>query len=305
MSINLPVIDLSTAVVGTSGVIFLGNQGLPSDESFAKLRLLNESGCGLSIKTQSEGHSLYVAAGGWMVIDIKPGESGINWSVVYTIPAPPVSSLLSTYYYPGEPVDSVLALGNSPVGGGTTSMGTTLQNVGSPTNTANVIQVSPAGDANNTATLDNMGNLVLGDATNLGSIILNGNLKLNPAIVTVSGQTSGTAQLIQFILGEAKVAIIILSVYKNTSTQLVSIGNAFTGPLTIITPNMHGNIDVMNSVGAVNIDVMNSIAAAGGTINNQSFMAPNSIGFTQNGINKLNLQANSAAASGVIIMIGS
>lgn len=82
----------------------------------------------------------------------------------------------------------------------TNQLSTTLVNTGNPVNTQNIIQVSPAGDVGNTTTLDNMGNLTVGDTTHAGTITLDsaGIVKTNTVqdtsgdgVISVTG-TGGT-----------------------------------------------------------------------------------------------------------------
>lgn len=140
MSIPLPSVNLAGVSVGQSGIVSLNNVGVsaggisanPADiQDAGILHIFNESGSGLLIQFQTAGSAFHLPAGGWVDKIIKAGEQGIQWTVLYNLPNPPVTLLLVTYYYPGEPLPRVPALGNSPIGiGGTvnTSSVSTLSN---------------------------------------------------------------------------------------------------------------------------------------------------------------------------------
>lgn len=132
MSIALPDVDLSTAVVGTSGVIDLSSLGITSDPSLYKrpptLYFFNDSGDGLSLAFQVSQDTLNLPAGAWLPVALQPGENQVTWTVKYVLPNPPVSKLMVTYYAPSEPVPSIVTLGNSPIGGGTVATNQTLSN---------------------------------------------------------------------------------------------------------------------------------------------------------------------------------
>jgi hypothetical protein len=119
MSTILPIISLAAAVVGTTGVIDLKPTGYTSDPGFtnnkATLQLQNESGSGLQITTVKGQESTYIAAGGWKNLLLTPGESAVQYTVIYQLPNPGVTVLLAEFYRPGEPVIPPGTLGNSPV----------------------------------------------------------------------------------------------------------------------------------------------------------------------------------------------
>src|ERR1700737_2048051 len=135
MSSALPTIDVSGGVVGTEYTIDLKASGYTSDPSFyakpARLRIQNESACGFYAYTLIEGHSFYIAAGQWPVIDLTPGESGIRLKINYIIAGNSPFVVLPTFYRPGEVVDDAGTLGNSPTTGAISLMtNTTLSNEG-------------------------------------------------------------------------------------------------------------------------------------------------------------------------------
>lgn len=128
MSIALNTIDLTGASVGKTGTISLPLQGLPNGQ----VLVYNESGCGLSYIVRPSGGNGFIPAGQWTPVAVKAMDQGIDIRVIYTLPNPPVSTVLATYYPENEQVPN-LALGNSPIGiGGTvqTSSVQTLSNEG-------------------------------------------------------------------------------------------------------------------------------------------------------------------------------
>lgn len=168
MSIALPAIDLTGVVVGSTGTISLKNTGYTADPSFTKnqaqLKILNESGAGLQITTRLEGHSIYIPAGAWVMIGLIPGESNVDYVVIYLITNPPVSQLLAIYYAPNEPVDNISTLGNSPVGGAISSGGggiaTQVINDGNPA-TVHVVESTLQSSIASNVTIDNTGGMLL------------------------------------------------------------------------------------------------------------------------------------------------
>lgn len=122
MPIALPSVDLSTATIGSKGSIDLTRVmtrvGPAYENKPAYLRLLNESGCGISISYQDRGgDSFYVIAGDRPLIPIYPGESALLYTVIYVLANPQISMLLAILYQPGETIPDAATLGNSPVGG--------------------------------------------------------------------------------------------------------------------------------------------------------------------------------------------
>jgi hypothetical protein len=157
MSIPLPTVNLANVNVGQSGTISLTNVGVSAGgvsanpagtQGAGNLHIFNESGSGLLISFLTDGSAFYLPAGGWVDKVLRAGEQGIRWTVLYNLPNPPVTLLLVTYYYPGEPLPRVPMLGNSPIGiGGTvsTSSVNTLTNEGNASQTL-VIDIGQTGN---------------------------------------------------------------------------------------------------------------------------------------------------------------
>src|SRR5260221_4980965 len=120
MSFNIPMTSLVGAVVGQTGSIPIPTNAFTpsafSADERSHIRLFNESGCGLLITTQVEQQNINVPAGNWPMIDVSPTEKALLYQVLYVLPGAPVAQLLGTYYVPGEPIDDVGPLGNSPIG---------------------------------------------------------------------------------------------------------------------------------------------------------------------------------------------
>lgn len=129
MSIPLPTVNLTGVSINQSGTVSFQNTGISAGgvsanpvnvKNAGTVLIYNESGSGLLIKFQQSGSGFYLPAGAWQPIPIGAGETGYTWTVIYNLPSPPVTLLLTTYYYPGEPLPPQPTLGNSPIGiGGT------------------------------------------------------------------------------------------------------------------------------------------------------------------------------------------
>lgn len=169
MSSRLPPVDLTGAVVGTQKTIDFTtfvkvsgfNPGIP-----AQVSLLNESGCGVDVQFQASGNTTYLPAGAWGTFPLAQNDGTILITVTYVLPGPPVSVLNAVYYAPGEPVPANYTLGNSPIGGTTSSLGgiaTSIVNDGNPGLT-NIVEATPFGSITSKTLIDNSGNAYF-DAT--------------------------------------------------------------------------------------------------------------------------------------------
>jgi len=144
LSIPLPAISLANLSVGQSGVVSFANIGISAGgvssnpvnvKSAGTILIYNESGSGLLIKFQLSGSGFYLPAGAWQPIQIGAGETGYQWTIIYNLPSPPVTQLLTSYYYPGEPIPPQPTLGNSPIGIGGTVTTSSVQTLSNETNT--------------------------------------------------------------------------------------------------------------------------------------------------------------------------
>lgn len=259
MSFNLPDVDLTGATAGMTGKILLQNMGIsaggisanPSGlNTPATLYFFNESGAGLGMTCKDSGESFNLPAGAWALIPIKPGESEIDYYVKYTLPQPPVNTLMITYYAPGEDVPQTHTLGNSPVNGGTAVSGNTLSN---ESNTAG-FEVIDIGTPGNPKALDIFNDHFLWNVIQSGVLhqVLKGQASGNPLQIGQAGDTTevlggllvdanlhttsqlvvdavpntgavapptgtGTAELYEQTFGPIKLVIVELINYQNTS----------------------------------------------------------------------------------------
>lgn len=185
MSIALTPADLSSAVVGAKGTINLnqvgvGAGGVSANPSLTKnpphVRLSNSSGCGLYISFRDEGHTDHLDAGYARNYAIAPGESAIDWTVEYLMNvAQPVSILTATYYGPGEPIDETGTLGNSPIGGGVSTVNQSVTSDGLAVGTS-VVEATPGGDTVSAVSLLNSGVMQLGSSQRKGLLTVAGAL---------------------------------------------------------------------------------------------------------------------------------
>lgn len=182
MSIAFNPIDLSGFTTGQSGTIdlskIMGGGGIATTPGaqLPTFRLHNDSGCGLAMTMPKSGQSFNLPAGGWQDCQPMPGESAIDFTVVYALPNPPVSSLLVTYFAPGEQVPAMTILGNSPIGGGVaTNNAQFVSNTGFPPGNT-VVFAEPAGDssAEGATNINNQGQMTLGDSLYNGAATLLG-----------------------------------------------------------------------------------------------------------------------------------
>lgn len=127
--------------------------------------------------------------------------------------------------------------------------------------------------------------------------------------VVANGQTSGTATLYQVLQGVVKKFIIIFSNYKNTASQYLTLPTAFTKYSWFNIGNTGAGHIVFRSGGSggstVNCDLITSFSSAGGTIASpQSFTCNYSVGMIEGGFDTVELQTNSSAANGLMIVEG-
>lgn len=157
MSIPLPTINLANVSINQTGTVSFANAGISAGgvsanptniKNAGTIVIYNESGTGLLIVFHDSNSGFYLPAGGWQAIPIRGGETGYTWTAIYNLPNPPVTLLLTTYYYPGEPIPAQPTLGNSPIGiGGNvqTSSVQTLSNEGNSVQTL-IIDIGQVGN---------------------------------------------------------------------------------------------------------------------------------------------------------------
>lgn len=120
MSFPLTTVDLSAAVVGTSGTVswtsIASQNAYAAQGTTPHVQLYNESGCGLQLAF-STGEQPFLPAGGWLSMAINPSCTSFTYTVLYVMGGPLVTSLIGVWYPPDEPVPATPILGNSPIGG--------------------------------------------------------------------------------------------------------------------------------------------------------------------------------------------
>lgn len=151
MSINLPKVDLTNAIVGTSFTVSLQDAGIPQDFVNSRLpiyiRFFNDSCIGLNATTQKYGKQFYIPQGGWPTVSMRADETGINFvATSQMLPVPSICFLQPVYYGPGEALDDIGQHGNTPTNLGGSGLSTnTLSNEGNPINTL-VFDAGPTGN---------------------------------------------------------------------------------------------------------------------------------------------------------------
>lgn len=289
MSITLPVVDLSSAVVGTSGTIPLQASGLvsvPSDKP-PFLAIFNDSGAGLLISLKKSSQQFYLSAKGHILVAISNAEGEIAYQVMNISTNIQVNQLWAVYFYPGEPVTDFSALGTSSV----SQQATTLQNLNNPPGSI-IIFSEPVGDASTAGAvnLDNQGHLVLGDNLYNGSIAILGvggnkqislsltgyfrefdstgalDVDIEPGSITINGSTSGTAQLWQLWRGNFKYIICFLNNFRNGggSTQTITFPVAFLFAGYCRTTSFPA-AQLLSGGVAQTVNVITALAVGGGT----------------------------------------
>jgi hypothetical protein len=339
MSIALPDVDLSTASVGTKGVIALQNMGISAGgvsahpsalKNFPTLFIHNESGCGLGITLKDSQQSFNLAAGQWVPIVLGPGESAVQWVVKYVLPNAPVNLLMTTYYFPGEPIPDIAVLGNSPIGigGSVSTQVTTLSNEGNPINTlvedvgtpttAQLLQiwndhmswrVEQSGVAHTILQGKTSGNpLQLGQAGDntevLGTLIVDTALAVNTPTTDLTGDTAGVAHCYEDLRGSVKRIVIILDGYKHVaaSSQQFVLSVPFLKGGWIRCGNTNTAIELRT--GAVNTPIIVITAINNGVSN--ATISPYEEGDIQGGFDRVLLPQSmgSTVTHGTIIIEG-
>lgn len=122
MSFTLPIVNLSSATVGTTGTVTWASiapqAAFAAAGSTPHLAIFNESGCGLTLQ-MSTGEQLFLPAGGWRNLDLNPSCTSFSYSVAYTMIGALVNSLVVVWFGPEEEPPPPTILGNSPIGGST------------------------------------------------------------------------------------------------------------------------------------------------------------------------------------------
>jgi hypothetical protein len=156
MSIALPDVDLTGLAIGQSAIISLQNVSVSANpaylQKYGTLRMHNESGSGLTVRMHTSGDYFKLPAGGWVDAPVKVGEDSVIVTVIYILSSPPVKLLLLTYYAPGEYVPRMTILGNSPIGGTTTTSSNSTFMLGTPFQIENNVTVNSGTSVSPTCT---------------------------------------------------------------------------------------------------------------------------------------------------------
>lgn len=210
MSESLDTIDLSLLGIGQEGKIDISQVKTayinPGEQSPAHIRIYNDSGSTLRIRSDTGTIQDYVPAGAWLTYPIDHSVQAINFTVIGMIPNAPIQLLMPTYFAPGEEVPATPQLGNSPVGIGNTV----------PIN-ASGTSVIDDGDVADTEFIEaSVGGVKHRSDTNSGDIML------------LKDTTSGNQPMI--ILRDLKAAGKSYSIYLMTDGSLLfqeTVGGAF------------------------------------------------------------------------------
>ncbi len=337
MSITLPVVDLSSAVVGTSGTIPLQSSGLvavPSQQP-PFLAIYNDSGAGLLISLKKSQQQFYLSAKGHILVAISNSEGEIAYQVQNISTNIQVNQLWAVYFYPGEPVTDFTALGTSSV----SQQATTLLNTGNAPG-QNIIFSEPVGDSSVTGAvnLNNEGTMSLGDATYQGLLSLVGvapllgqffpdhlhlqasdgtvvQMTANSKVSTIGG-TAGSMTLYQLFEGNVKMVVAFFNGFRTTVTQNVTLPAPFTsfaflwsGFWTNPVSATNCGLSLLSSGIAQGLNIFNAGGAFGSTVTTgQGTLLRNGIADCITGFDQLSIIGNAnwtGNGSGSIVIIGS
>lgn len=255
----MPPVDLSSFTVGGVAKLNLTqaaglggvSQGLPGSKR-PTLRLHNESGSGLSCRLNTSGQSFNLPAGGWQDCFPTAGDNELDCTVLYVLPSPPVTLLLSTYYYPGETVPPVTTLGNSPIGiGGTvTTVGGVASSIANDNNapTTPIVEATATGSPSSNVIMDNAGNdkrgvMIAGTLFKIFQLIANPPAA-STEVLLGTGQNGNIVESRDLIQADAGVEITggNLALLAGTLTRVT-----IAGPFTVVS----GGTSCAHGLGAV------------------------------------------------------
>lgn len=331
MSSKLKALDLSGAVVGTTGMIdftnFVKFQANNMREK-AHLWLFNESSDGIDVLFKNSNNSHFLPAGGWGTFEIEPNDSQVQITVTYVIPTPPVSLVQGIYYMPGEKVPQNFTLGNSAIGGGTTTVGSTLTNETATVGTeiidigtvANqklldifndhfLWKVEQAGVAHQVLKGQTAGNpLQIGQAGDIAEFL--GQLLVDqiPTATATPPTGTGSVSIYEITIGPLKIVGVVTTSLQNTSASqfTLALPTAFTKGAAIICENIT-NTELMSGVTAQSLQVLTTPVAGGpSTISNQTVLFAYNLASIALPFDSLRFQANNATVhnNNVMVLIG-
>ena len=150
MSFALTATSLSGAVAGTTGSVdwtqIAQSAGFPDPTAQPHIQFFNESPCELQLNF-STGEQVMLPAGGWQTLALNAQCTRLTYQVLAVLNAAPIiSDLFGTWYAPGEAVPQITTLGNSPIGGSTTTVTTQANELTGVGQTLGVTEVDRGGN---------------------------------------------------------------------------------------------------------------------------------------------------------------
>lgn len=270
MPYAIPDIDLSSFSTGSTFILDIsqaqGSQGVPYSlrAKPTTCRLYNESSLGLQATFDNSAQSFYVPAGGWIDTYPKSGDTKLTFLVKYGISNPGVSTLLATYYYPGDVIPAMPILGNSATQGNVNTVSNTLVNTGNPPLTPNVIKIQPSDASSPTWIADNIGNLTI-SGDNAGTLIqliagaspevilaassiltlIKGNLQVNGLVgMNVAPSSSNELEVVSNL--DTSRAILAVGHSSTQSANILEVQSS--SGTTLFDVESNGNVDVSGSI---------------------------------------------------------
>lgn len=107
MSILLPTVDVSSDIVGSTGIVDLTSAGITASLSNYQrkpiLDIYNESGFGLRTSFKVSPDTDYIPPRRPKRFYLQPGESQFQYKILFANPSTPVQLLIPVIYLPNEP----------------------------------------------------------------------------------------------------------------------------------------------------------------------------------------------------------
>lgn len=246
MSESLDAIDLSTIALNGTGRVDLSQlktaYNNPGSQEPGHIRLYNDSGSTLKIRSDSGLIQDYIPAGAWLTYPIDHSTQAIDFTVISILPNPPIQLLMPTYFSPGEVVPDTPQLGNSPVGIGGTVNTSNIQSLSNEGGAAGllVIDIGPAGNAQVVAIYDDhfVWSVV---QSGVAHQVLKGQTSGNPLQI---GATGDISELLGKLLIDQTLTVIGASSLDNGKVTTDGAGNTTVNSLVA-----NGNVFITNGSG--------------------------------------------------------
>ena len=300
MSVQVANIDFSSAVVGQTGRIVNLSQLLPpptiaqqmrpqDNTQVAHLSMFNESGALLTILLPDTLQTKTLPAGRWLILPIPPNETEVDYQIVALAAGAPFHNLLVDYFYPGEAVEALGVVGNSPVGvsGNVSTSGaggtSFIKNDGAAPATS-IAESTPSDQVSSSVSLNNdaSGFLQVLSANVLRKIlnVVRGNATTGKAVVTLGDSNDATITTFYGSLQGAQPASVgAITTAASYGWIPTGVGSGFLAALDInpagATVNKHwgiyfnggdGHIQIQNvtdNVDAVDVDPSGNVTMSG------------------------------------------